>query len=102
MTLIGNIINSIRNYFRYSSTTSDYFRHKSSLTAVKHEVPFHFKQTGANFKRGEQIYHIPRKDQQEQAAKVKIDYMPPERIRKELYENEEQRYPDLYQLSLPL
>ena len=69
---------------------------------VKYEVPFHFKQTGANFKRGEQIYHIPRKDQQEQAEKAKIDYMPPERIRKELYENEEQRYPDLYQLSLPL
>ena len=52
---------------------------------VKYEVPFHFKQTGANFK-----------------AKAKIDYMPPERFRKELYENEEQRYPDLYQLSLPL
>ena len=69
---------------------------------VKFEVPFHFKQTGANFKRGEQIYHIPRKDQQIQAAKAKIDYMPPERFRKELYENEEQRYPDLYQLSLPL
>ena len=69
---------------------------------VKYEVPFHFKQTGANFKRGEQIYHIPRKDQQIQAAKAKIDYMPPERFRKELYENEEQRYPDLYQLSLPL
>ena len=84
---------------------------------VKYEVPFHFKQTGANFKRGEQIYHIPRKDQQEQAAKAKIDYMPHERIRrlsvqenrpvdgfigKELYKNEEQLYPDLYQLSLPL
>ena len=69
---------------------------------VKYKVPFHFKQTGANFKRGEQIYHIPRKDQQIQAAKAKIDYMPPERFRKELYENEEQRYPDLYQLSLPL
>ena len=84
---------------------------------VKYEVPFHFKQTGANFKRGEQIYHIPRKDQQIQAAKAKIDYIPPERFRrlsvqenrpvdgfigKELYENEEQRYPDLYQLSLPL
>jgi hypothetical protein len=43
---------------------------------VKHKVPFHFKQTGANFKRGEQIYHIPRKDQQEQAAKAKIDSSP--------------------------
>jgi len=36
-------------------------------------VPFHFHQTGSLFKRGNRIYHIGRKDQEEQARKAGID-----------------------------
>lgn len=41
---------------------------------VAADVAFHFKQTGANFKRGNKVYHIERKDQMTQAAKAGIDY----------------------------
>lgn len=41
---------------------------------VAADVPFHFKQTGTNFKRGNRIYRIERKDQMVQAAKAGIDY----------------------------
>ena len=44
------------------------------LQCVEHDVPFHFKQTGTHFKRGEKIYTIGRKDQCSQAAKAGIDY----------------------------
>lgn len=43
---------------------------------VNHKVPFHFKQTGANFKKGNHIYQIERKNQHSQAAKAGIDYRP--------------------------
>ena len=42
---------------------------------VEADVSFHFKQTGANFKRGNRVYHIARKDQMSQAAKAGIDYI---------------------------
>lgn len=43
---------------------------------VKSSVAFHFKQTGANFKKGNKIYHIARKYQHSQASKANIDYVP--------------------------
>jgi len=39
------------------------------------KIPFHFKQTGANFKKGDKIYCILKKDQHTQAAKANIDHM---------------------------
>ena len=36
-------------------------------------VPFSFHQTGANFRRGDKIYHIPRNLQQQQARRADID-----------------------------
>lgn len=39
----------------------------------KYHIPFHFKQTGANFKMNQKIYHIDRKDQIPQAEKANID-----------------------------
>ena len=41
---------------------------------VASQVAFHFKQTGANFKKGNRIYHIDRKDQMVQAEKAGLDY----------------------------
>ena len=41
---------------------------------VRCDVPFHFKQTGALFKKGNRIYRIDRKDQMTQAAKAQADY----------------------------
>lgn len=41
---------------------------------VEHDVSFHFKQTGANFRKGNRIYKIDRKYQMSQAAKAGIDY----------------------------
>lgn len=41
---------------------------------VANDVSFHFKQTGALFKRGEKTYHIGRKDQMVQADKAGIDF----------------------------
>lgn len=46
------------------------------MQCVRYDVEFHFKQTGANFKRGGKIYRIDRKNQMEQAAKAGIDYIP--------------------------
>lgn len=41
---------------------------------VEADVSFHFKQTGANFKKGNRVYHIERKDQMPQAARAGIEY----------------------------
>ena len=41
---------------------------------VEFDVPFWFKQTGANFKKGVRVYRIERKDQMSQAARAGIDY----------------------------
>lgn len=41
---------------------------------MEYEVPFWFKQTGANFKKGNHVYHIERKDQMSQAAKAGVNY----------------------------
>ncbi len=41
---------------------------------VKYDVPFHFKQTGANFKKGNKIYNVDRNAQITQAAKAGVDY----------------------------
>jgi len=41
---------------------------------VKYDVSFHFKQTGAVFKKGSKIYYIDRKDQMDQAKKAGVDY----------------------------
>ena len=41
---------------------------------MKHQVPFHFKQTGAVFIKEGKTYHIPRKYQESQAARAGIDY----------------------------
>ena len=40
---------------------------------IEYGVPFHFHQTGSLFKKGSRIYHIDRKDQEEQARKSGID-----------------------------
>lgn len=45
----------------------------------KNGVSFHFKQTGANFRKDGKVYQIPRKLQQPQAAKAAIDYNPEEK-----------------------
>lgn len=37
-------------------------------------VNFYFKQTGANFKKNDMTYHIPRKDQHTQAKQANINY----------------------------
>lgn len=47
------------------------------MQCVRYNVSFHFKQTGANFRRGSRIYHIERKDQLLQAQKAGIDYTRP-------------------------
>ena len=39
-------------------------------------VPFHFKQTGARFRKDGRLYTIPRSWQHRQAAKAGIDYIP--------------------------
>lgn len=41
---------------------------------VKYDVPFHFKQTGSRFQKGNRIYEIPRQLQAVQAKKAGIDY----------------------------
>ena len=43
---------------------------------LEYDVPFHFHQTGYNFRRNGRVYHIPRKDQHAQAAKAGVDYPP--------------------------
>ena len=42
---------------------------------VEADVSFHFKQTGANFRKGNRIYRIDRKDQMVQASKAGIEYI---------------------------
>jgi protein gp37 len=37
-------------------------------------VPFHFKQTGAHFRKDGRLYNIPRNHQMQQARKAAIDY----------------------------
>ena len=44
---------------------------------VEASVPFHFKQTGARFKKDGKTYNIERKYQHSQAKKAKIDFTPP-------------------------
>ena len=44
------------------------------MKCVEYNVNFHFKQTGAKFKRGNRIYQIDRKDQLTQAMKAGIDF----------------------------
>ena len=39
----------------------------------KYGVPFHFKQTGAAFRKDGKVYHVPRKYQEGQAFKAGID-----------------------------
>jgi len=41
---------------------------------VAYDVPFHFKQTGARFKKGDKIYQIERENQMVQAAKAGVDF----------------------------
>lgn len=40
---------------------------------IKYNVKFHFKQTGANFKKNDKIYNVERKYQLNQARKANID-----------------------------
>lgn len=47
---------------------------ETMMQCVEYNVSFHFKQTGALFKRGQKVYRIDRKDQIPQAAKAAIDY----------------------------
>lgn len=47
---------------------------KTMEQCVTYDLPFHFKQTGAKFRKGDRIYHIDRKDQMSQAAKAGVDY----------------------------
>ncbi len=42
---------------------------------VEAQVSFHFKQTGAVFRKNGRLYRIQRKDQMEQARKSGIDYL---------------------------
>ena len=44
------------------------------MQCVEYNVSFHFKQTGAKFKRGNRVYQIDRKDQLTQARKAGIDF----------------------------
>ena len=44
------------------------------MQCVEYNVSFHFKQTGARFKRSNRVYQIERKDQMAQAAKANIDF----------------------------
>ena len=41
---------------------------------MEYDVPFWFKQTGANFKKGKRVYNIERKDQMSQAEKAGVNY----------------------------
>lgn len=43
---------------------------------IEHQVPFHFRQTGAYFRKDGKLYRIQRKDQRAQACKANIDYRP--------------------------
>jgi protein gp37 len=40
---------------------------------IKADVPFHFKQTGAIFRKDGRLYHIPRDQQMRQAHRAGID-----------------------------
>lgn len=43
---------------------------------INANVPFHFKQTGAHFRKDGRLYNIPRKLQMSQAHRAKIDFRP--------------------------
>lgn len=49
---------------------------KTQMQCIEYRVPFRFHQTGSVFQKGHQIYHIDRKDQEAQARKAGIDYVP--------------------------
>jgi protein gp37 len=42
---------------------------------IEKNIPFHFKQTGANFRKNGKLYRIHRKDQHLQAAKAGLNYL---------------------------
>lgn len=42
---------------------------------VKYDVPFHFKQTGTFFKKGEKVYHIEGENQRIQAQRAGVDFL---------------------------
>ena len=46
------------------------------IQCVKYDVAFSFHQTGNTLKKGDKIYNIPRKDQELQAKKAGLDYVP--------------------------
>ena len=48
----------------------------TKVQCVEYDVPFHFHQTGSLFKRGNRVYHIELKDQDAQAKRADIDYLP--------------------------
>ncbi len=55
---------------------------------VRHNVAFHFKQTGAKFRKGHQFFRIDRKFQMQQARKADIDFVPvPEGEEKNPYDS---------------
>ena len=41
---------------------------------IEYDVPFSFRQTGANFRKGKRTYRIKRKHQMSQAVRAGIDY----------------------------
>ena len=41
---------------------------------IKSNVPFHFKQTGAHFRKDSRLYNIPRNQQMAQAHRAGIDF----------------------------
>ncbi len=43
---------------------------------VEARVPFHFKQTGARFRKDGRVYFVPRRIQSSQARRAGIDYSP--------------------------
>ncbi len=49
---------------------------ESHIQCVKYGVPFSFHQTGYHFRKGGKLYTIDRKDQQTQAKKAGLDYIP--------------------------
>lgn len=49
---------------------------ESMTQCVKYNVPFHFKQTGARFKKGNRVFLIEWKDQMMQAQKSGVDFSP--------------------------
>lgn len=49
---------------------------ETEMQCIVYHVPFHFHQTGSVLIRGDKKYFIPRSEQESQARKAGIDYMP--------------------------